>query len=229
VSKYFFSTRFFSACFFSSCFFSARGFFSGGFLLDWLRAVLALRRQPPLAGQRPERPADRERRRRAHHGPAPEHALGQQPAHVQRGDPQGRRALPLVHAGPVHPHHIRAGGDVVPEGTQDPLRGLRDVTQHGECRPARREAFCIIRSFLAEGPHLCGTRSGGGAQRGQRRRQRLGQHVEPAGTDIGQHPGEPFDGLAQPVEHLPGGAGTSGEDLGGAADGGLGAGRGQLP
>ena len=113
---------------------------------------------------------------------------------------QGRRPLPLVHTGPVHPHHVRPGSDVVAERTQDPLGGFGDIAQRGERGPARGQSFCIIGYFLADGAHLCGTRGSGGAQRGQRRRQRFGQDVQPAGADLGQHPAQALGSLPQLVQ-----------------------------
>ena len=135
---------------------------------------------------------------------------------------QGGRPLALVDGRPVHPHHIRPRGNIVTERTQDPLGGLRDVSQRGECRPGSGQSFGIIGDFLAEGAHLRRTRGSGGAQRDQRRRQRLGQHVQAPGAHLRQHPAEPVGRFPQLVQ------GVAVGQLGGPAGRGLGAGNGQL-
>src|SRR6266487_5712757 len=58
--------------------------------------VIGLSGQAPLPGQRLERAAERERRRRQHNRPAAEQPAGEQPAHPQRGDPQRRRSGRLL-------------------------------------------------------------------------------------------------------------------------------------
>ena len=135
--------------------------------------------QAPLVRQRHERAADRQRGRGQRHRPAAEHALRQQPAHLQRRHPQRGRAARVALGGLVQPHHVGPGRDVRAERVEDPLGRVVHLVERGQRGPPRGQLLRLILGLLGAGPDVRGAAARGVADRGQRRGQGLGHHVDP--------------------------------------------------